>query len=80
MSLDEAIQQMSDKIKAACPGAEIKTIKMSEEEARLSVYAPAADIQNIKDATFQPAIDLLNSDGLDIQVFVYDKDAPPLKG
>jgi hypothetical protein len=80
MSLEEAIQQISDKIKAACSGAEIKTVKMSDEEARLSVYAPAGDIQNIKDATFQPAIDLLNSDGLDIQVFVYDKDAPPLKG
>lgn len=80
MSLDEAIQQMSDKIKAACPGVEIKMVRMSDEEARLSVYAPAADIQRIKDATFQPAIDLLNSDGLDIQVFVYDKDAPPLKG
>jgi hypothetical protein len=80
MSLDEAIQQMSDKIKAACPGAEIKSVKMSEEEARLSVYAPASDIQKIKDATFMPAIELLNNDGLDIQVFVYDKDAPPLMG
>ena len=80
MSLDEAIQQMSDKIKAACAQAEIKIVKMSDEEARLSVYAPAGDIQKIKDATFQPAIDLLNSDGLDIQVFVYDRDAPPLKG
>jgi hypothetical protein len=80
MSLDEAIQEMSDKIKVACPGAEIKTVKMSDEEARLSVYAPADDIQNIKDATFLPAIELLNNDGLDIQVFVYDKDAPPLKG
>jgi hypothetical protein len=80
MSLEDAIQQMSDEIKAACPGAEIKIVKMSEEEARLSVYAPAGDIQKIKDATFQPAIDLLNSDGLDVQVFVYDKDAPPLKG
>ena len=76
MSLDEAIQQVSDKIKATCPGAEIKTVKISDEEARLSIYAPAGDIQKIKDATFQPAIDLLNSDGLDIQVFVYDKDAP----
>lgn len=80
MSLDDAIQQMSDKIKAACPDAEIKTIKMSDEEARMSIYAPAGDIQKIKDATFQPTIDLLNNDGLDIQVFVYDKDAPPLKG
>ena len=80
MSLDDAIQQMSDKIKSACPGAEIKAVKMSDEEARLSVYAPAGDMQKIKDATFQAAIDLLNSDGMDIQVFVYDKDAPPLKG
>jgi len=80
MSIDEAIQQMNDKIKTACPGAEIKSVKMSDEEARLSVYAPAVDIQKIKDATFLPAIELLNSEGLDIQVFVYDKDAPPLKG
>ena len=35
------------------------------------------DMQKIKDATFQPAIDLLNNDGMDIQVFVYDKDALP---
>jgi hypothetical protein len=71
---------MSDTIRVACADAEIKAVKMSEEEARLSVYAPAGDIQKIKDATFLPAIELLNSDGLDIQVFVYDRDAPPLKG
>lgn len=80
MSLDQAIQQMSNLIKTACPGAEIKVVRMCDEEARLSVFAPAGDIQKIKDATFLPAIELLNSDGLDIQVFVYDKDAPPLKG
>ena len=80
MSLDEAIQQMNDKIKAASPGADVKSVKMSDEEVRLSVYAPAADIQSIKDSTFMPAIELLNSEGLHIQVFVYDKDAPPLKG
>ena len=80
MSLDEAIQQMSDRIKSACASAEIKVVKMSDEEARLSVYAPAGDMQKIKDETFLPAIELLNSDAVDIQVFVYDKDAPPLKG
>lgn len=80
MTLDDAIKQMSDTIKAACASAEIKVAKMSEEEARLSVYAPAGDMQKIKDATFQPAMDLLNKEGLDIQVFVYDKDAPPPKG
>jgi len=80
MSLEDAIKQMIDIIKSACGGAEIKSVKMSDEEARLSVYAPAGDMERIKVATFQPAINLLNSDGLDIQVFVYDKDAPPLKG
>lgn len=80
MSIDDAITKMTDIIKAACASAEIKVAKMSDEEARLSVYAPAGDMQKIKDATFQPAIDMLNSDGMDVQVFVYDKDAPPLKG
>jgi len=76
MSLDDAINKMTGTIKGACGSVEIKTVKMSDEEARLSVYAPAGDMQKIKDATFQPAMDLLNSDGLDIQVFVYDKDTP----
>ena len=80
MTLDDAIQQMSSIIKGASASAEIKSVKMSDEEARLSVYAPAGDMERIKVATFQPAINYLNSDGLDIQVFVYDKDAPPLKG
>ncbi|MEW6241555.1 MAG: hypothetical protein AB1564_12170 [Chloroflexota bacterium] len=80
MTLDDAIKQMSDTIRAACASADIKTARMSDEEARLSVYAPAGDMQKIKDAAFQPAMDLLNKEGLDIQVFVYDKDAPPPKG
>ena len=80
MSLDDAIKQMTDLIITACKDAQVKTVIMSDEEARLSVYAPAGDIERIKVATFQPAINMLNSDGLDIQVFVYDKDAPPLKG
>lgn len=80
MTLDDAIKKMTDVIKAACASAEIKAVKMSDEEARLSVYASAGHIQAIKDATFKPAIDLLNNEGMDIQVFVYDKDAPPLKG
>ncbi len=80
MSIDEAVQKMTDLIKAASASAEIKSAKMSDEEARLSVYAPADDMQKIKDATFMPAMDMLNNDGMDVQVFVYDKDAPPLKG
>ncbi len=80
MTIDDAIQKMIDLIKVASASAEIKSAKMSDEEARLSVYAPADDMQKIKDATFMPAMDMLNDDGVDVQVFVYDKDAPPLKG
>lgn len=76
MSIDDAIQKMTDLIKAASAGAEIKAAKMSDEEARLSVYAPADDMQKIKDATFMPAMDMLNSDGMDVQVFVYDVSTP----
>ncbi len=64
---------MTDTIKAVCESAEVKVAKMSDEEARLSVYAPAGDMQTIKDATFMPAMDLLNNDGMDVQVFVYEK-------
>ncbi len=76
MSIDDAIQKMTDLIKAASAGAEIKAAKMSDEEARLSVYAPADDMQKIKDATFMPAMDMLNTDGMDVQVFVYDVSTP----
>jgi len=66
-------------VKSASPGAEVKAAKISDEEARLTILAPAGDIQTIKDAAFQPVMDLLKED-LDVQVFVYDKDAPPPKG
>jgi hypothetical protein len=75
MSIDEAIEQIQTTIKAACPSAETKVVKMSDEEARISVYAPAGEMQAVKDATFQPVMDLL-IEGLDVQVFVYDKDNP----
>jgi hypothetical protein len=78
MSLDDAIKTMQSKITAASTGAQMKVVKMSDEEARITVLAPVGDIQAIKDATFMPAMDLLNNDGFDIQVQIYDKDAPPL--
>jgi len=75
MSIDAAIKQIQLTIKATSSGTDIKVVKISEEEARISVYAAADDMQSIKDATFQPVLDFL-IDGLDIQVFVYDKDNP----
>jgi len=75
MTLDDAIKQIQLTIKATSMGTEIKVVKMSDEEARISVYAPAENMQAIKNATFQPVLDLLTQ-GLDVQVFVYDKDNP----
>lgn len=80
MSLDDATKDLQSKISAVSASAQMKVVNMSDEEARITVLAPAGDIQKIKDAVFQPAMDLLTKEGFDIQVFVYDKDAPPLKG
>jgi hypothetical protein len=80
MSIDDATKDIQSKISAVSASAQMKVVKMSDEEGRITVLAPAADIQKIKDATFQPAMDLLTKEGFDIQVFVYDKDAPPLSG
>ena len=74
MSLDEGIAEIEGKIKAVSPSAELKVAKMSDEEARLSVYAPAGEMGAIQDATLMPTIMLLNDEGLDIQVFVYEKE------
>ncbi|MCS6993250.1 MAG: hypothetical protein NZP74_05405 [Anaerolineales bacterium] len=80
MTIDDAIKEMQTKISAVSAGAQMKVVKISEEEARITVLAPAGDIQPIKDATFTPAMEFLNNEGFDIQVQVYDKDAPPLSG
>ena len=77
MSIDDAIKLMQAKISGASSAIVVKVVKMSAEEARISVYAPADDMQKIKDATFQPAIDLLNKEGMDVQVFVYNINATP---
>ena len=79
MALDDAIKTMQSKITAASAGAQMKVVKMSDEEARITVLAPAGDLQAIKNATFMPAMDFLNNEGFDIQVQVYDQDAPPLQ-
>ncbi|RME87378.1 MAG: hypothetical protein D6770_09470 [Anaerolineae bacterium] len=77
MTLDEAIREIQEKITAVSPEAVIRVARISDEEARLSVYAPPEDIQAIKDATFQPVLDLLNEHGLDVQVFPYDITTTP---
>lgn len=74
MTLDEGIAQIQTKISAVSASAEVKVAKMSAEEARLSVYAPVGEMDAIQNATLMPTIELLNSAGLDIQVFVYEQE------
>jgi hypothetical protein len=42
-------------------------------------FAPSGHLEAIKAATLLPAMDHLHQDGLDIQAFADDKDAPPLR-
>lgn len=77
MTIDAAIQELINIIKNISPSADIKTVKMSDEEARISVTVGTADVQPIREATFQPVLNFLNEHGYDIQVLVYDKDHPP---
>lgn len=76
MSLDDAINEVKALILAASPGAAIKGVRLSDEEARLSVDAPANEIEAVKLAVRDRLTQLLVSEGLDVQVQVYDKDAP----
>jgi len=80
MSIEEAINDMKARISAISTGAEIKVVKISGEEARLSVFVTAAEVGPIHEATLQPTLDLLNKDGLDLQVLVYDRDHPAQVG
>jgi hypothetical protein len=76
MTLDEALNEVKTLIAAASPTASVTVARISDEEARVSVDAPAAEIDAIKDAVRERTIQLMVSEGLDVQVFVYDKDAP----
>lgn len=72
MTIDQAIAELTNRIKAVCADAVIRVSRVSSEEARIRAYAPAEFENSIKDATRDMTIQLLASDGLDIQVFAYD--------
>ncbi len=77
MSIDDAMNDLKARIKAASKSAEIKVVKISEEEGRISVYTVAGEMQVVRTVTFQQVMDYLNKQGWDIQVLVYDRDHPP---
>jgi hypothetical protein len=72
MTVDDAIADLTARIKEASPDAVIKIKRRSDEEASIRVYAPADHEAAIKAATQEVTLSLLTNEGLDVQVLVYD--------
>ncbi len=72
MTIDEAITELTNRIKEVCADAIIRVSRISSEEARIRAYASAKFDDSIKDATRDLTIQFLTSEGLDIQVLPYD--------
>jgi len=72
MTIDDAIADLTERVKGACAEAVIRVKKRSAEEATIRVYAPADQEATIKDATRDITLTLLTGEGLDVQVLVYD--------
>ena len=72
MTLDEAIANLTARIKSASPKAVVRVQRRSAEEAAIRAYAPAEDEEGIKAATREITLNLLTGEGLDVQVLVYD--------
>lgn len=72
MTLDEAIADLTARIKAASSDAVVRVQRRSAEEAAIRAYAPADHEEAIKAATQEVTLNLLIGEGLDVQVLVYD--------
>lgn len=72
MTLDEAITDLSQRIKHASPEAVLKIQRRSSESASIRAYAPVSDEEAVKAATQELTLKLLIDDGIDVQVLVYD--------
>jgi hypothetical protein len=72
MSIDEAIADLSARIKAVSKDSVIRVQRRSADSVSIRAYAAADHEQPIKDATQEVTLRLLIEDGLDVQVLVYD--------
>lgn len=72
MTIDDAIADLTARIKDASQAAVIRVKRRSAEEASIRVYAPADHEAQIKSATQEQTLSLLTGEGLDVQVLVYD--------
>jgi len=72
MTLDDAIADLTARIKSVSPNAVLRIKRRSAEEGTIRVYAPADDEASIRAATQETTLALLTGEGLDVQVLVYD--------
>jgi hypothetical protein len=72
MTIDEAIADLTARIRDVSPNAVIRVQRRSGEEAAIRAYAPAGDERAVKEATQEITLKLLTDEGLDVQVLVYD--------
>jgi hypothetical protein len=72
MTIDEAIADLTERIKGVSPNAVIRVQRRSSEEAAIRAYAAADHEADIKEATRDATLRLLTEEGLDVQVLVYD--------
>jgi hypothetical protein len=72
MTIDDAITDLTERVKGAYAEAVIRVKKRSADEATIRVYAPADQEEAIKAATQDITLSLLTGESLDVQVLVYD--------
>jgi hypothetical protein len=72
MTIDDAIADLTSRIKDVSADSVIRVKRRSAEEAAIRVYAPADHEGQIKAATQEQTLSLLTEQGLDVQVLVYD--------
>lgn len=76
MTIEDAVNDLKGKCTTISADAIFKVVKVSDEEARLSVYVAGAHVEPIREATREQAVKLI-VEGLDVQIFVYDKAENP---
>jgi hypothetical protein len=72
MTIDEAIADLTERIKGISPNAVIRVQRRSSDEASIRAYTAAEHEDGIKGATRDATLRLLTEEGLDVQVLVYD--------
>ena len=72
MTLDDALNEMTTLIRSVSPEAVLRTTRRGSDELAIRAYVPAEDEDAIREATRPRSIELLTSEGLDVQILTYD--------